>query len=520
MALAFLQIVFTIGAGFGLWHLWRQTASADPRVTAIVGAGFVFRAVLAQALFWVSWLELPIGRSLQAGNGFWFFALDGTEYLANADRALANGPLAVFLMTSVTPSHTFVQVVALLVAIFGGVASVAILLNCAAYLGTCAIVVRLAGGQRHASGACLFALSALAFGPAAMLWSLQLLKDTIVAFLAVAILGGYAAWQDFWQEKGRATTHSRRRMLAVLAGMAVCYFALTGMRWYFALIVLTASVPFMGMVAWTNRRRRRLLALSAATIVLFSQAARLGGDADVPPPIRQVLAPGPSMLMESQASGVKNYLVRARHGFQNAPAATTIVAGPILGQPAPPATADGPVPAVTAGKSISEKIVDEPNATDLNPSTVQANREGEGRERRRYRGDLPPAWPPGIVADLSARLALVILPRGMAEAAGLARVGGGRGLWLFADIDTIAFDIVLLVSVILSARSLASSRGVLTPLFVLLVLAFVLLLPPMIYTVSNFGTLFRLRQMLYLLAALAPLTLAVRPRPLTNADLG
>jgi len=39
------------------------------------------------------------------------------------------------------------------------------------------------------------------------------------------------------------------------------------------------------------------------------------------------------------------------------------------------------------------------------------------------------------------------------------------------------------------------------------VLAFVMTAGPMLYTVNNFGTLFRLRLMVYFLAALLPITL-------------
>jgi hypothetical protein len=36
---------------------------------------------------------------------------------------------------------------------------------------------------------------------------------------------------------------------------------------------------------------------------------------------------------------------------------------------------------------------------------------------------------------------------------------------------------------------------------------------PMVYTVANFGTLFRLREMLYFLVAILPVTLAPDSRP-------
>jgi hypothetical protein len=79
------------------------------------------------------------------------------------------------------------------------------------------------------------------------------------------------------------------------------------------------------------------------------------------------------------------------------------------------------------------------------------------------------------------------------------RVGGGRGFWLMVDADTLVFDAALLGAFFWAIR--ARARG---PLFVMLAVLFVMTALPMVYVVNNFGTLFRLRGMLYLLAALVP----------------
>ena len=101
----------------------------------------------------------------------------------------------------------------------------------------------------------------------------------------------------------------------------------------------------------------------------------------------------------------------------------------------------------------------------------------------------------------------MFLPRVIAESLGIIRVGGGRGLWLFAEIDTIMFDLVLLYAIVFCTRSLRSRRARVTATFVLCVLVFVMTAGPMIYTVNNFGTLFRLRLMVYFLAAILPVML-------------
>ena len=137
-----LQFLLTAAACFALWALWRAIWRSDAVAGVIVGVGLVGRAFAAQALFWISWLGLPIARSLQIGNGFWFFAIDAPDYFRLARFLVDHGLWAILTGGAFFPSHAFVQLLALFVALFGPVSSVAILLNCAAFVATCAIVVR------------------------------------------------------------------------------------------------------------------------------------------------------------------------------------------------------------------------------------------------------------------------------------------------------------------------------------------------------------------------------------------
>ena len=105
----------------------------------------------------------------------------------------------------------------------------------------------------------------------------------------------------------------------------------------------------------------------------------------------------------------------------------------------------------------------------------------------------------------------MFLPRILAESLGIIRVGGGRGLWLFAEVDTIVFDLVLIYAIVYCTRNLRHGRARVTATFVLCVLVFVMTAGPMLYTVNNFGTLFRLRLMVYFLAAILPITLRTEP---------
>ena len=90
----------------------------------------------------------------------------------------------------------------------------------------------------------------------------------------------------------------------------------------------------------------------------------------------------------------------------------------------------------------------------------------------------------------------MFLPRAVAQRLGLVQIGGGRGFWLFADVDTLLFDAVILIAFGYCLRRLVRRERRATPLFIMAVLMFVALCGPMSYTVTNFGTLFRLREML------------------------
>ncbi|HEX7190046.1 MAG TPA: hypothetical protein VF381_00610, partial [Thermoanaerobaculia bacterium] len=122
MTIAILQSILTIAACYGLWRSWRAF-DGDSRASHIITAGFLIRAFGAQVLFWVSWLRLPIARPLQLGDGFWFFALDGTWYLEYARELLGRGAKAILFIGGNYASRIFTQWFALFAGAFGPVAS-------------------------------------------------------------------------------------------------------------------------------------------------------------------------------------------------------------------------------------------------------------------------------------------------------------------------------------------------------------------------------------------------------------
>lgn len=93
---------------------------------------------------------------------------------------------------------------------------------------------------------------------------------------------------------------------------------------------------------------------------------------------------------------------------------------------------------------------------------------------------------------------------------------GGQGLWLFVEVDTIIFDIVLGFA-LFSIGAAVRRRTLVTPLFWMMLFVTGAIGLALVYTVSNFGTLFRHRDMILVGLVLLPLAAAGPPVRLKGA---
>jgi hypothetical protein len=118
--------------------------------------------------------------------------------------------------------------------------------------------------------------------------------------------------------------------------------------------------------------------------------------------------------------------------------------------------------------------------------------------------------PQSTFARVTAGLTAVVLPLFIAERLGLIHVGGGHGLWAIVETDTLVFDGVLLLALYYVARTLpkGSWRNPSLWLVVVTTAGITLLLA---YTISNFGTLFRHRAMIF--AGLCLIIVVARATP-------
>lgn len=342
----FLQIVLAAIACYGLWRLFLFATKVHPFATKVVAFGLIARAVMGQVFFWVSYLNLPIFRNLQLGDGYWFFGVDGRGYMDFASQALQQGLHAVVFVDKNTPSFFYVQILAVLIVLFGAVTSIALLLNCAAYLGMSAIVARwgMAGTEMTVAGK--VGLLAISLTPTWILWSVQPLKDTFFVFLTILYLFTLARLYDrVFLAGGRRWIVGRA--LVALAVLSVVLYAISSTRWYFGLFLWSAGSLALFIMLLRSIRPFRPQAVAAAFLIIAvsSQALVAGCGPYMPPAVKRFFDPRTSLPeILSIPSAVRGELRNARSTQQAVRGATTLAA---VEEPPPP-PAPKQVPRVNA----------------------------------------------------------------------------------------------------------------------------------------------------------------------------
>src|ERR1051325_9946155 len=351
-----LQVLLLPLAGVALFRIWRYVSSTGKGVALVVTAGFLIRAFFGQLLFWLSYLPLRFPPGTEDNNGMWFYAWDGRAYFLSAVQASSGGPLAILHYPSAAAAAFYVKILALLVTLFGSVASVSLLFNLFAYLGTCAAMVSLFPRDSRTT---TFALAAMSFYPSVILWSLQPLKDTFFLALVAAFIALAFAWQQVW----KPSDERRRRVLraaAIFIGVVVLIYGIAGIRWYFAAVFLVGLVPFFAL----SSIRARSWMSAIASVLLFAAsvwAFYVGGGDYVPPALLALVqsekpAAAATQLPKTLIAGV----VDIRDGFRRTPGNTDIVAAKTAAPPPPAAAKPNPPEPVQKVAAAKPKKVTTP----------------------------------------------------------------------------------------------------------------------------------------------------------------
>jgi hypothetical protein len=148
-----------------------------------------------------------------------------------------------------------------------------------------------------------------------------------------------------------------------------------------------------------------------------------------------------------------------------------------------------------AAKSSSHTAAISPGTPRTENATAPSKTPQERKDRRSVRVPL-----------LLTGLAACVLPRAVGEQLGVFRIGGGGGMFWLADLDTLLFDLALVFAI--GVLVIRRARAFRDPLVWLLLTLTLLLAVPLVYSVSNYGSLFRLRGTLNLCVLLVPVAAA------------
>jgi hypothetical protein len=399
---------------------------------AIVATGFGLRLVIALALFWTSYLQLPVLSSLQLGRGFWRMALDAFVYYDVALYA-AEGDRIV---PPSAPSKAYVDAVALWLSVFGTSPFSPVLLNLACYVGTCALLIAVLRGLperwRLKAGAVL--LLGVSLSPMSLFISAQALKDAFFLFFAVLLSAGVWLLARVLSEPSLA---SWQKVVPALLAISVGTYITAGVRIYYpAISTVCVGAALVSIVLMKRHAPWRLIAGSSAAIAAVMLSAVLFGSPEGSSYVR--------LLMGMGAASPTQMLEQSRRGFAGTGGSTNVAEAP-----------------TEPGRGMSLK--------------------------------LPPI---GVyIRAVAVGLATLFVPLVILNALSVVNVTNSLFMMAVGDVDTVFFDLVVASTGWLAWRLWREQKPN-VPYLVFAVTLGLMLAVLMSYIVTNVGTLVRLRLML------------------------
>lgn len=271
---AWLGELFKLGICIGLCGmtlLWLARRAAPDRwlVKCLLGS-FALRIGFAFALYAISYWRLPMLSSLQMDPGFWAFSLDSFTYHyyghAMAGAWLAGTPV---VRHSLDVGYFFVIAVTYLC--WGPNPLYPIAFNC--FFGALSgLIAYLIGRRVYGRTAGRISAVLVGFWPSSIMWSSQLLKDTLANLLMLVAL--HLMMESCRGVSVRRVTSQDRAWLLRLATLWIVTIALGMLRptavliycalaWMMVFVVLIVILRFH-----LNRRFQRLTTQAAIGVVM------------------------------------------------------------------------------------------------------------------------------------------------------------------------------------------------------------------------------------------------------------
>ena len=519
-----------LACGWGVLAGCRWIRNQSSVLGAIVEIAVITRLTLGLALFWISYLGLPVGRSLQVSGGFWQVALDATGYFQMAARAADAARL--YPLDHVVPAPFFVDVLAAWMMAVGVSPATGLFLNLCLYVGLVALVAWCFQpvNDWHRDLPCIVGVTAYSFAPVVVFHSTQPMKDELCAFLIVLAGTGVLALGRLGRRD--VTTGDRWAFLGGTAAVTLATYGMGGIRWYFSFIVLFSLALTLVIFAARGRRAPLPRYLAGSLIVLFSAwvgfwsssgpyydlviGANLHRIIAWDPPrdfsAREVATSGRSAVARLAAipSDLLNMTQMTRTGFLMSGGGSNIVVPLHDDAAAGLAQESKMIDAQHASAAYQERL-DRLRAEGLSsepPPTPPASgsasvRVVEVSGDRENAAKAIPSTARDHLRTLAFGLGVVFVPVSMLKAMAGVQFSGGRGLLSIADVDTVFLDLASLVVLALlwQRRRGIRDRAPVALFGVTLSVTTAVLLG---YVVTNFGTLWRMRPLV-----MVPLWIAI-----------
>jgi hypothetical protein len=454
-----VNVAIACGIGVLLFRTYRWIYAQSKVLGVVVGAGIILRAVIGLSLFWISFLNMPVLRTLHLGDGFWALMGDARGYYRYAVTAVEVG------MYTVGPgfsSPLFTKTLAVWMHLVGISPAAGLMLNVSLYTALAALITWIfkPRNEWRADLPCIVGVGGFFLSPVLVVHGTQTLKEdlfnTLMGLLCISTL--YVV---------RPLVYGKLRGRLVFAGWLVILVAATfyiaGIRAYYAAIVWAVMACVLVLFLF-RQRIRRMPAYSVAAVLLLATmwaGYAYGSGPYYMGPSRNSLAEFHRMGPVDVFKTLVNLVDHARTGFWLTGGATNI------------SVWAGHVRGTGSHSSGGADAGDDPESESYGPEM-------------RFRSNS------GRFLLIVVGLGIVFVPISLMKSLGVVDFSGGKGLLPFADLDTIFLDVTVIAVLVLlwNRRRLIHDRLPLVAFGLVLSMATAVLLG---YVVTNFGTLFRMR---------------------------
>ena len=506
------HIIAAMAVGWLVLVGYRYVASQSRVLGAIVAIAMLVRTALGLALFWISYLRLPVAESLQLGGGFWQVFQDATGTYQNAAWAAETHQL--FSLDHALAAPVFLNVTTVWMMVVGISPAAGLYLNLCLYTLLVVLIVRFFApvNDWRRDLPCIVSVTGYSFMPAILIHSTQPVKEELAYVLVAVLCLGTLTLVRVLRQRAM-TPQARAAGAAAGAMLAIALFGMAGVRWYLAFIQWCALALVLALFAIRGRASSlsRYVTGSMAALVVGWLAIWGGAGnnfASVMPGLEGVSISADAPALRQIREWPSYLLLRVRMtrmGFLAAGGGTNIVI------PLASDSAAGQARAAELVKAEAESAFSlqrQRAAARAATSPERTLTAAAPRVLTPVATITPPVTPPvnqftaiaraipvSISDELKAitwGLALLFVPISLVQATGGIAIGSGRGLLRVTDLDTIFLDAAMasMLALLWTRRRAIGDR---LPLLVIGGILSGVTAVLLGYSVTNFGTLWRMR---------------------------